>query len=60
MSGAITLADALGLTDQPRVVTTAAAPYTIVHTNKAWSELTGYKFHEVSGKTMSLASSSNS
>ena len=46
-----TLADALGLTEDARVVTTAEPPYTIVHTNTAWSKVTGYCFHEVFGKT---------
>ena len=46
-----TLASALGLTDSPRVVTTSVPPYTVVHTNRAWSEATGYRFLEVVGKT---------
>ena len=51
MSAPISLTDALGLTNEPRIVTTSAHPHTIVHTNKAWFELTGYKFHEVCGRT---------
>jgi PAS domain S-box-containing protein len=41
----------LGVTDEARIITLAAPPYSIVHTNKAWSELTGYKFADVSGKS---------
>lgn len=45
------LGTALGLTDQPRVVTSASPPYAIVHTNKAWCEATGFTFLDVVGKT---------
>ena len=41
-----TLAEALTITDEPVVITTGTAPYKIVHTNKAWAELTGYIFTE--------------
>jgi PAS domain S-box-containing protein len=40
------LSEALLLSDEARVVTTGSAPYRIVHTNKAWHRLTGYKFTE--------------
>ena len=43
--------EALSLSDDARIVTAATPPYTIVHTNTAWSKITGYKFHEVVGKT---------
>mmetsp|Transcript_40342 Transcript_40342/g.91376 ORF Transcript_40342/g.91376 Transcript_40342/m.91376 type:complete len:295 (-) Transcript_40342:723-1607(-) len=45
------LASALKLSDDPRVVTTGTAPHQIVHTNKAWSELTGFKYVEVVNRT---------
>jgi len=47
------LAEALSLTDEARVVTTVD-PYVIVHTNKAWSNLTGYAFTEVSQRTNAI------
>jgi len=45
------LAEALMLTDDCRVITSGQAPYTIVHTNKAWSQLTGFKYLEVANKS---------
>jgi len=45
------LAEALHLSDECRVITMGAPPFTIVHTNKAWSQLTGYKFIEVANRT---------
>jgi len=48
------LAEALAITPDARCVTTASKPYTIVHTNKAWSELTGWKFTEVVGKSCTV------
>ena len=42
-----TLAEAIGITPEARIITTATYPYTIVHTNRAWSEMTGYRFTEV-------------
>lgn len=50
----LTLAEALAITDEARVVTLAKEPYSIVHTNRAWSELTGYRFTEVVGKSCAL------
>ena len=47
----MSLSEALSLSDDARIVTAATPPYTIVHTNTAWSKITGYKFHEVVGKT---------
>jgi len=41
------LLEALSITEECRVVTSADAPYEIRHTNKAWHKLTGYKFTEV-------------
>ena len=43
----LTLAEAIRITPEARIVTTATYPYTIVHTNRAWSEMTGYRFTEV-------------
>eukprot|EP00327_Prymnesium_parvum_P016151 CAMPEP_0113234096 /NCGR_PEP_ID=MMETSP0008_2-20120614/2836_1 /TAXON_ID=97485 /ORGANISM="Prymnesium parvum" /LENGTH=599 /DNA_ID=CAMNT_0000080925 /DNA_START=55 /DNA_END=1854 /DNA_ORIENTATION=- /assembly_acc=CAM_ASM_000153 len=55
MSGAPkTLSEALLLTDEPRIITTATRPYRILHTNAAWSKVTGYKFTEAAGKTCSI------
>ena len=51
MASAITLHDALSLTGDARIVTRSTPPYSIVHTNRAWSEITGYKFTEVVGNT---------
>jgi len=48
------LADALALSDEPRMVTSAHPPYSIVHTNKAWSEATGFTFLEVVNKSSSV------
>jgi len=50
----LSLADALAITDEPRIVTSTVPPYSIVHTNRAWSEATGYTFLEVVGKSPSL------
>lgn len=36
--------------DLPMVMTLAEAPYTIVHVNEKWEEMTGYKSEEVVGK----------
>lgn len=47
----VSLASALSLTDEARIITSATAPFNIVHTNRAWSEATGYKFTEVVGRT---------
>merc|ERR1719506_1981005 len=48
----LTLAEALEVTpNAARVITTAALPWRILHTNKAWSDLTGYRFTDVVGKT---------
>jgi PAS domain S-box-containing protein len=52
--GAPSLADALSLTQEARVVTQAAPPWRIVHISKAWSELTGWRFTEVVGRTCAL------
>ena len=41
------LAEALSISHVPMVITSGTAPYKIVHTNKAWAELTGYIFTEV-------------
>lgn len=45
------LAEALHLSDECRVITMGTPPFSIVHTNKAWSQLTGYKFTEVANRT---------
>jgi len=50
----LSLADALAITDEPRIVTSSVSPYSIVHTNRAWSEATGFTFLEVVGKSPSL------
>uniref|UniRef100_A0A7S0LAM6 PAS domain-containing protein n=1 Tax=Coccolithus braarudii TaxID=221442 RepID=A0A7S0LAM6_9EUKA len=50
----LSLEHALKLTDEPRILTTPQHPFTIIHTNKAWSELTGHKFAEVAGKAPSF------
>ena len=47
----MSLSEALSLTSEARVVTTATPPYRIVHTNAAWAAITGYRFHEVADKT---------
>ena len=49
-----TLAEALMLTDEARVITSATKPYKIMHTNAAWSRVTGFKFTEASGKTCAI------
>ena len=45
------LGAALNLTDEPRVITKGQSPFVILHTNKAWAELTGYRFAEVANET---------
>jgi len=47
----MSLADALALTGDARIVTRSTPPYSIVHTNRAWSDITGYKFTEIVGNT---------
>jgi PAS domain S-box-containing protein len=51
---ALTLAEALAITDDARVVTTIDPPYSIIHTNKAWHDACGYKFSEVAGGSCSI------
>jgi len=48
------LANALDITDEPRVITRGSPPFSILHTNKAWSTLTGYKFAEVVNRSTSF------
>ena len=50
----LSLEGAIAVTSEARCVTTAKWPFTIIHTNKAWSELTGYKFVEAVGRTCSF------
>jgi PAS domain S-box-containing protein len=50
----LSLAQALAITDEARVVTTIDPPYSIIHTNKAWHDTCGYKFSEVAGKSCSV------
>jgi len=59
MSGArqriATLAQAIDVAPhEARVVTMGRAPYQIVHTNKGWHEVTGYKFCEIANMTSSF------
>eukprot|EP00316_Scyphosphaera_apsteinii_P020111 CAMPEP_0119300274 /NCGR_PEP_ID=MMETSP1333-20130426/2234_1 /TAXON_ID=418940 /ORGANISM="Scyphosphaera apsteinii, Strain RCC1455" /LENGTH=638 /DNA_ID=CAMNT_0007301985 /DNA_START=25 /DNA_END=1941 /DNA_ORIENTATION=- len=49
-----TLHDALALTDEARVITSMGKPFKIMHTNTAWSRITGFKFTEAVGKTCAL------
>jgi len=42
-----TLSQALDISDDSRVITLAESPHAILHTNKAWSRLTGFKFTEI-------------
>lgn len=57
--GTVSLADAIAVTPECRVVTTAAEPWTIIHTSKAWSQLTGYRFLDVVGKSCSMLQGPN-
>lgn len=41
------LAQALEISNEARVITQGQAPFRIVHTNKAWHDITGYRFAEV-------------
>lgn len=50
----VSLADAIAVTNEAIVLTSSKPPYPIVHSNKAWAEITGYKFHEIAGKTCSF------
>ncbi|EOD34818.1 putative PAS domain protein [Emiliania huxleyi CCMP1516] len=54
LMGVRTLSEALQLSDECRVITTGSAPFNIVHTNKAWSKLTGFKFTEVANRSNSF------
>lgn len=45
------IADALEISDEARVITLAGPPFKIVHTNRAWHNVTGYKFTEVANQT---------
>ena len=46
-----TLAEVLQICDRAVCVTSAFPPYEIMHTNRAWSDLTGWSFVEVAGET---------
>jgi len=46
-----TLSQALDISDDCRVVTLADPPYAILHTNRAWSRLTGFKFTEIANRS---------
>jgi hypothetical protein len=50
----VTLSAALELTDKGRVICGACHPYPVLYANKAWSKLTKYQQHEISGKSLSL------
>jgi hypothetical protein len=45
---------ALELSDEGRVICSACYPYPVLYANKAWSKLTKYQQHEISGKSLSL------
>lgn len=44
----------MNLSDDARVVTLGTAPFTILHTNRGWANLTGFKFTEVANKKNSF------
>jgi len=46
----LSLSEAIGLSDTPRMIADARAPYTVLHTNRAWAEVTGYTFIEAANK----------
>ena len=46
-----TLAEVLHISELAVCVTSAFPPYEIMHTNRAWSDLTGWSFVEVAGET---------
>ncbi|KAL1506887.1 hypothetical protein AB1Y20_007752 [Prymnesium parvum] len=48
------LAEALSLSDEARVITVGQPPHHIVHTNAAWSKVTGFKFTEVVNRSSSF------
>ena len=50
----VTLSAALELSDKGRVICSACYPYPVLYANKAWSKLTKYQQHEISGKSLSL------
>ena len=54
LNSVITLSSALELSDKARVVCSAYYPYPVLYANKAWSKLTKYQQHEISGKSLSL------
>ena len=49
-----TLSDAIALSGEPRIVLSAAPPFRIAHTNRAWSDATGFTFLDAAGKTLDL------
>ena len=46
-----TLSQALDISEDSRVITLADPPHAILHTNRAWSNLTGFKFTEVANRS---------
>ena len=42
------------LSEDARVITSASKPYKIMHTNAAWSRLTGHKFADAAGETCGI------
>lgn len=50
----LTLSEAIGLTDQAKLLCSSNHPNNIIHANRAWTSLTNYESHEVLGKSITL------
>lgn len=43
----VSAVDAVAFSDEPRMLTTAARPFRIIHVNAAWTNAFGWELHEV-------------
>ena len=50
----VSMAKALELSDEGRVICECVYPHKVLLANKAWTKITGYEQHEVIGKTLKL------
>ena len=50
----VSMAKALELSDEVRVICECVYPHKVLLANKAWTKITGYEQHEVIGKTLKL------
>ena len=50
----VSMAKALELSDEGRVICECAYPHKVLLANKAWTKITGYEQHEVMGQTLKI------